>query len=128
MMMLVGLLVAYLTLFSAGFGITLLIFRGAPRVNILECFCLSWLFGTGTVSLSLWICGIFVSGFTLQIIVASLCILLGAAGWRAIRHSPSTFCLPSPAGWLEWLLAGLLLAEDRKSTRLNSSHLVISYA
>ena len=111
MMMLVGLLVAYLTLFSAGFGITLLIFRGAPRVNILECFCLSWLFGTGTVSLSLWICGIFVTGFALQIIVASLCILLGAAGWRAIRHSPSKFCLPSPAGWLEWLLAGLLLAE-----------------
>jgi len=111
MMVLLGLLAAYFTLFSAGLGITLLIFRAAPRINILECFCLSWLFGAGAVSIMLWIDGLFLSGFALQIAVASLCILLVALGWRAIRHSRTKFALPYPAGWLEWSLAGLLLAE-----------------
>src|SRR5229473_7577902 len=111
MMILLGLLAAYFTLFSAGLGITLLIFRGAPRINILECCCLSWLFGAGAVSIALWICGIFLSGFALQITVASLCILFVALGWRAIRHPGSKFALPSPTGWLEWFLAALLLAE-----------------
>ncbi len=111
MITLLGLLAAYLTLFSAGFGITLLIFRGASRLNILECCCLSWLFGAGAVSIALWICGIFLSGFALQITVAALCILLAALGWRAIRHPRSKFTLPNPSGWLEWFLAGLLLAE-----------------
>lgn len=111
MITLLGLLAAYFTLFSAGFGITLLIFRGAPRINILECCCLSWLFGAGAVSIALWICGIFLSGFALQITVASLCILFAALGWRAIRHPRSKFVLPYPSGWLEWSLAGLLLAE-----------------
>src|SRR5947199_346084 len=62
MITVLGLLAGYLTLFSAGFGITLLIFRGAPRIDILECCCLSWLFGAGAVSIALWICGIFLSG------------------------------------------------------------------
>jgi hypothetical protein len=111
MMILLGLLAAYFTLFSAGLGITLLIFRGAPRINILECCCLSWLFGAGAVSIALWICGIFLSGFALQITVASLCILFVALGWRAIRHPGSKFVLPSPTGCLEWFLASLLLTE-----------------
>src|SRR2546428_464358 len=37
-------------------------------------------------------------------------------GTRAMRHASSSVCVPS------------VLATDRKSTRLNSSHLVISYA
>ncbi len=111
MMILLGLLAAYFTLFSAGLGIILLIFRGAPRINVLECCCLSWLFGAGAVSIALWICGIFLSGFALQITVASLCILFVAVGWRAIRHPRSKFVLPSPTGWLEWFLASLLLTE-----------------
>jgi hypothetical protein len=111
MITLLGLLAAYFTLFSAGFGITLLIFRGAPRINILECCCLSWLFGAGAVSIALWICGILLSGFALQITVAALCILLAALGWRAIRHPRSKFTLPTPSGWLEWFLAGLLVVE-----------------
>jgi hypothetical protein len=72
---------------------------------------LSWLFGAGAVSIALWICGIFLSGFALQITVASLCILFVAVGWRAIRHPGSKFVLPSPTGWLEWFLASLLLTE-----------------
>jgi len=111
MITLLGLLAAYFTLFSAGFGITLLIFRGAPRINILECCCLSWLFGAGAVSIALWICGIFLSGFALQITVVAVCILFAALGWRAIRHPRSKFVLPYPSGWLEWSLAGLLLTE-----------------
>lgn len=110
-MVLLGLLAAYFTLFSAGLGITLLIFRCALRINILECCCLSWLFGAGAVSIMLWIGGLFLSGFALQITVASLCILFVALGWRAIRHSRTKFALPYPAGWVEWSLAGLLLAE-----------------
>jgi hypothetical protein len=111
MMILLGLLAAYFTVFSAGLGITLLIFRVAPRINILECCCLSWLFGAGAVSIMLWIGGRFLSGLALQITVAALCILFVALGWRAIRHSRTKFALPYPAGWLEWSLAGLLLAE-----------------
>jgi hypothetical protein len=110
-MILLGLLAAYVTLFSAGLGITLLIFRGAHRINILECCCLSWLFGAGAVSIMLWICGIFLSGFALQIIVASLCVLLVAIGWRAFRQSRREFAAPYPSDWLEWFLAGVLLAE-----------------
>jgi hypothetical protein len=111
MIIFLGLLAAYFTLFSAGLGSTLLIFRGVRRINILECCCLSWLFGAGAVSIMLWICGLFLSGFALQITITSLCILFAALGWRAIRHSRTKFALPYPAGWLEWSLAGLLLAE-----------------
>jgi len=110
-MILVGLLAAYFTLLSAGVGLTLFIFRGRRQINVLECCCLSWLFGTGLVSLLLWICGIFLSGFPLQITVTALCILVGVVGWREMHQSRSRFVVPRPNGFLEWFLTSLLLIE-----------------
>jgi hypothetical protein len=108
-MIFLGLLAAYFTLFSAGLGVTLMIFRRAARINLFECCCLSWLFGTGIVSILLWICGTFLSGFILQITVTGVCIVLGASGWRSVRSSK--LVLPLPRGLLEWLLAIILVLE-----------------
>src|SRR2546426_4922675 len=43
---------------------------------------------------------------------------------------PNILMTPHVSGWTEGMLEARakLIAEDRKSTRLNSSHLVISYA
>src|SRR5256885_5422522 len=52
-------------------------------------------------------------------------IVLGALAWVLARWAKS------PKGrqtWQSWLLGLPGLGGDRKSTRLNSSHLVISYA
>src|SRR2546426_12369779 len=49
------------------------------------------------------------------------------SGWRAdaVRHAKEVRqCAADPSGDM----TGCLLGLDRKSTRLNSSHLVISYA
>src|SRR5690242_21316760 len=62
--------------------------------------------------------------------------LFGAAplGWRAARCTPvRPTARPSPGERAVFaqhivLLALLLVAQDRKSTRLNSSHMSISYA
>ena len=111
MMIFFGLAAAYFTLFSAGLGVTLSIFRGARRLNLLECCCLSWLFGTGVVSLLLWMCGTFLSGFVLQIVVATLCVAFGVLGLRAKHHAQARFTLPLPSGLLEWFLASVLVIE-----------------
>ena len=110
-MILLQLIAAYLTLLGAGLGVTLLIFRGARRLNLLECGCLAWLFGTGIVSLLLWICGIFTSGLSLQAIVTFACLALGLTGWRTKQRGDSKFALPLPRGAIEWLLAGFIVIE-----------------
>src|SRR5438128_1407729 len=61
-MILAGLLLGYCTLLCGGFGITVLLMRGASRLNLVECSCLAWLFGIGLVSLLLWLLGMFCSG------------------------------------------------------------------
>ena len=110
-MILLQLIAAYLTLLSAGLGATLLILRSAARLNLLECGCLAWLFGTGIVSLLLWICGIFISGLALQAVVTLACLALGLIGWRRKQRGDSTFRLPLPHGAIEWLLASFIVIE-----------------
>src|SRR2546425_13242389 len=110
-MILVELLAAYFTLFSAGLGIALLIYGGARRLNLLECFCLAWLFGSGVVSLLLWLCGTVTSGIVLQAVVAIACVTLGIAGWRVKQRAGAKFTLPMPNGALEWLLAIFVVIE-----------------
>src|SRR5580765_1871466 len=50
----------------AGLGVATSIFARGGRINLVECVCLSWLLGCGIVSLLLWTCGAFCSGFLLQ--------------------------------------------------------------
>src|ERR1700737_273534 len=82
----VGLLVATATIAMAGFGVTMLLVR--QRLTIWEHCALAWLFGSATVSLCLWIFGLLLRGFPLQITMTSLCVALGALGFRRWRTFP----------------------------------------
>src|SRR2546430_4536663 len=110
-MMFVGLLGGCLTLFAAGFGITLLAMRTSPRANLIECASLSWLLGTGVVSLLIWLCGLVVSGLTLQCLVTAACLFLGIAGWRIKQTKRIQLSLPRPTNRVEWILAVLLVLQ-----------------
>src|ERR1044072_8901574 len=85
-MIVLGLIGALLTIFIAGFGVTMSIFARQGRINFVECACLTWLLGVGIVSLLLWIFGWFCSGFVLQIVVAVVCVPLAFFGWRLKRN------------------------------------------
>jgi len=110
-MILAELLAAIVLIFAAGFGFSCSIFARTGRVNLVECTCLGWLFGSGIVSLLLWICGTFCSGFVLQAIVTIACLGLGIFGWRAKQHAGARFALPTPSNLVEWLLAGTVVFE-----------------
>ena len=110
-MNLLGLLAAYSTLLAAGIGVALLVMKNSTRVNAIECACLSWLLGTGTVSLLLWIGGIALSGLALQLFVTLVCVILGFVGWRIQKTNAIRFSLPRPNSSLEWTLAALLVVE-----------------
>jgi hypothetical protein len=107
----VGLLAGYFTLFAAGAGLVFLLTRDSTPINMIECACLSWLFGVGIVSLGLWLGGIVISGLALQSLVTAACIALGVVGWRIKRTKPLQFSLPRPNGLMEWTLGALLLIE-----------------
>jgi hypothetical protein len=110
-MIILGLVAGYFTLFAAGIGVALLIMRGSPRLNLVECACLAWLFGVGFVSLLLWLGGIFASGIALQGLVIASCLVLGILGWRVKQRNQIEFSLPKPSNSIEWVLAVLLLVE-----------------
>jgi hypothetical protein len=110
-MILIGLMAAYATLLSLGFGITMLLMRGGQRCNAIECCCLSWFFGVGGVSMLLWLCGNFASSVALQLLITIVCVAIGFAGWKNMRRSTSTFALPGPKNLLEWVLAAVLALE-----------------
>lgn len=110
-MIVLGLLGALLTIFIAGFGVTMSIFARTRRINLIECACLGWLLGCGVVSLLLWICGAFCSGFVLQSIVAIACVALGLLGWRLKRNANANFSFPRPASLADWILSGIVAIE-----------------
>ena len=107
----VGLLAGYVTLFAAGYGTTVLMMRASPRINIIECACLSWLLGTGVVSLLIWLCGMIASGLALQCVVTAACLFLGIAGWRIKQTNKIQMSLPRPRNRIEWVLAILLALQ-----------------
>ncbi len=110
-MILLGLFAGLFTIFVAGFGVTMSIFARSGRINLIECGCLGWLFGSGIVSLLLWIGGMFFSGFVLQAVVTIACLALGILGWLAKRNSNAHFNLPKPANIAEWTLGSIVLVE-----------------
>ncbi len=95
----------------AGAGVAFLLSARSPRINLIECLCLAWLFGIGAISLLLWVGGFFVSGVPLQGLVAAFAIGLGLVGWKVARSSGAKFELPRPASRLEWILFSVLTIE-----------------
>ena len=110
-MTLIGLAGGYLTLLCAGFGLVLLLARGTPRLNLIECCCLAWIFGTGVVSLLLWAVGTFVSGIALLLLAVAGCFALAFAGWNGARRSRTTFFISRPRTVLQWMLLALLALQ-----------------
>jgi hypothetical protein len=106
-----GLLAALFTIILAGCGVTMSIFARDGRINLIECACLSWLFGCGIVSLLLWIFGALCSGLLLQLLVAIACLLIAIVGWRARRKTSARFTLPQPGNIFEWVLASIIVIE-----------------
>jgi hypothetical protein len=109
--MLLGLVAGYFILLAGGVGVALLIMRGSPRINVIECSCLAWLFGVGLVSLLLWLCGTFASGIMLQTLVTAACLAVGILGWRAKQRSKARLSLPRPSSSIERALTVLFLIE-----------------
>jgi hypothetical protein len=110
-MIVIGLIAGYVTLLMLGFGITMLIMRGAARFNAVEICCLSWLFGTGGISILLWLGGNCLSGFGLQFVVTAVCVTAAVTGWSMMRRSTGTCAFPRPGNFLEWILAVILMLE-----------------
>jgi hypothetical protein len=91
-----GLFGAFGTLFAAGYGLLGLLVRRSVRLSPAEQIAFSWLFGTGVVSLLLWVFGFFADGLLLQGLVSVVCIWLGVVGWKLktpsqIRSKPRSF-------------------------------------
>ena len=102
-----GLFGAFGTLFAAGFGLLALLVRRSVRLSLAEQIGLSWLFGTGSVSLLLWLFGFFANGLLLQGIVSVVCISLGMVGWNLKKPSQ----IRSKARWFEVVLTPVIAIE-----------------
>ncbi len=110
-MIFVGLIFGYLTLLWAGLGLNLLLARGTTRANLVESLCLAWLFGTGVVSVLLWMLGMFCSGILLASLVATCCLTLGVSGWILAHRSGTRFFVPWPRHFFDWILLAVLVGE-----------------
>jgi hypothetical protein len=110
-MIVLGLVAALFAIFAAGLGVTMSIFARAGQINLIEGVCLGWLFGTGIISLLLWICGMLCSGILLQSVVTVACLVLGILGWRAKQRAHASLTLPRPANLAEWVLSSVVLVE-----------------
>ncbi len=111
MMIAASLLFAFGVLFIAGAGLVLLLERGRFQLNAFEFAALAWFFGTGSVSLGLWLGGLlFLRGGALQTAVA-LCAL-GALVVGLRTTSRNRFPRwPQSVQPLHWLLGAVLVAE-----------------
>ena len=110
-MTLLGVAGALLTILMAGVGVASFVLRRRPKLNAFELACLSWLFGCATVSILLFISGLFTRGITLQIVVSLFCALIAATGWKANQSPSSRLTFPLPRGILEWILTAIIAFE-----------------
>ena len=101
-MTIVGLLAGFFTIFAAGFGLSLLLFGVGARIPLPQAGALSWLFGTGVISLLLWLGGMLVSGPVLQLGVTAISIALAVAGYFAFKRRQARFVCPRPRTLVEW--------------------------
>ncbi len=102
-------LAALLTMFGAGFGASMILFRRAERIALSQLLPMSWLLGTAVVSLALWSLGLVLRGMPLQILVTSISLGLTAAGFALARNA--NFEIPREMRWLDNCLAGVLCLQ-----------------
>lgn len=102
-----SLFAAFGTVFAAGYGALALLVRQTTRFGIAEQLALSWLLGTGIVSLLLWLFGFFAHGALLPGLVSVVCLSLALVGWK--QRVPSQFQLPQKFG--EILLGTIIAIE-----------------
>ena len=110
-MTIVGLLAGFFTLFAAGFGLSLLQFGAGARIQLPQACALSWLFGTGAISLLLWLGGMLVAGPVLQLGVAAIAIALALAGYFAYKRRQAHFVCPRPQTLVEWFLVAVIVVQ-----------------
>src|SRR5438270_519384 len=75
-------LAALATILAAGFGALTLILRDPKCLSFAEQLALSWLGGTGIVSLSIWLFGFVLSGPALFSVVSFICVALPLVAWK----------------------------------------------
>jgi len=102
-----GLLGAFGTLFAAGYGLLALLVRRSVRLSLAEQIAFSWLFGTGAVSLLLWLFGFFADRLLLVGLVSVVCVSLGMVGWKL--KTPSQ--IRSKSRWFEVVLIAVISIE-----------------
>lgn len=102
-MTIVGLTAALLIIVIGGLGLTLAL-RPCKHFNLAELCALSWFFGTGLISLLLWIGGLFFSGVFLQSFVAILALGLGIVVFSQATKERISFVFPYPRSLIEWIL------------------------
>lgn len=110
-MIVLGLFGGLVTLLLAGLGISLLLLREQKQVNLLELGALAWLFGTGAVSIALWLGGLLLRGAPLQMGVSLLALGVGLAGFLLARGASIRLHCPRPRGVWEWFFAIVLLLQ-----------------
>ena len=102
---------ALLTIFGAGFGMCVLLNRGARELKIVDVVAVSWLLGTAAVSLSLWLFGLALRGPGLQSAVTALCLLLALSGVLHVRRREMQLRIALPESWIERALLVVLFLE-----------------
>jgi hypothetical protein len=107
----VGLLAGLFTLFASGFGLSLLLFGVRARIQLPQLCALSWLFGTGLISLLLWLGGMLLSGPVLQLGVAAIALAIAACGYFAFKRRQVRLFFPRPRTPVEWLLVAVIVLQ-----------------
>ena len=102
---------ALLTIFGAGFGVTLLFLRNVKQIAVAELTGLSWLLGAAVLSLSLWLIGMLLRGVSLHIAIAFIALGLTLTGIAIFRNRKLKVRIPRLRGWLEYALVFFLCLE-----------------
>src|ERR1041385_4009887 len=107
----VAVLGAFATILSAGFGALLLIGARKWREDLAAGLALSWILGTGIVSLLVWILGFLVSGALLPGLVAIICVALPLLAWKASTQPAIPFSSLRKPKRIELFLGAFLAVE-----------------
>jgi hypothetical protein len=102
----IGVLAALATILSAGFGTFALIVAEPKRFHLAEQLALSWLFGVGAVSISLWLFGFVLHGFTLFAVVTVFSVVLPGFAWK--KNGRFAFLATRRPGAVELVLISCL--------------------
>ncbi len=103
-MMAVGVLLAMATIWLAGAGLVLVLWRGPQAIFWAELFGLGWLFGAGLISVALTLGGAVFSGGALIAAVAGIAMIFAALGAKRLRDGARLSTgFHGAAPWEKWL-------------------------